>query len=112
MISHFDWQLVHILPIEVVPDVVIAGTVIATEVSRERGEDPSRGELQEPAVRDGVEAMAPRPITRSTSAFLAICCICARMPCQSGQSTDTEVLDLRQVSAVRGQNPTQSGRGF
>src|SRR5664279_1659451 len=59
MISHFDWQLVHILPIEVVPDVVIAGTVIATEVSRERGEDPSRGELQEPAVRDGVEAMAP-----------------------------------------------------
>jgi len=28
------------------------------------------------------------------------------------QSTDTEVLVLRQVSAVRGQNPTQSGRGF
>src|ERR1035441_819584 len=56
---HFDWQLIHVLPGEVMPDIVIAWAVIATEVTRQRGENSSGGKLQEPAVRDGVEAMAP-----------------------------------------------------
>src|SRR5271157_1865955 len=59
MILYFDRQLVYVLPIKVVPDVVIAGAVIATEVTRQRGENSSGGKLQEPAVGDGVEAMAP-----------------------------------------------------
>src|ERR1017187_712027 len=59
MILYFDRQHIYILPIEVVPDVVVARAVIAAEVSRQWREDASGGELQEPAVRDGVEAMAP-----------------------------------------------------
>src|SRR5208283_1901226 len=59
MILHLDRQLVHVLPSEVMTDVVIAGTVIATEVSRQRRENPSGRKLQEPAVRDGVETVAP-----------------------------------------------------
>ena len=59
MAAHLDRQFVHILRVEIVPNVVVAGAVIAAQVSGQRGENPSGGELQEPAVGDFVQAMAP-----------------------------------------------------
>src|SRR5271166_1777300 len=59
MVCHFDRKLVHILPIEVMTDIVVAGSVVTTEVPRQRRENATRGKLQKPAVRDGVEAMTP-----------------------------------------------------
>ena len=68
MVVDFDRQHIDILPIEVVPDVVIAWAVITTEVSRQGRENASGGELQEPAVRDGIEAMAPGVVNLSLEA--------------------------------------------
>ena len=59
MIPHFDRQLIHILRVEIVPDVVVARTIVAGQLSRQRGKNPSRRELQESSVRDRIHATAP-----------------------------------------------------
>src|SRR4029077_12018015 len=59
LIPNFDRQLIQILPIEIVPDVVVAWAVIAGEFSRQRGKDPSRGKLKESPVRNCTHAAAP-----------------------------------------------------
>ena len=59
VIPNFDRQLIHILRIEIVPDVIVARTVIAGQFSRQRGKNPSRRELKESSVRDCIHATAP-----------------------------------------------------
>ncbi len=59
VIPNFDRQLIDILRVEIVPDVVIARTVIAGQLSRQRRKNPSGGELKESAVRDRIHAAAP-----------------------------------------------------
>jgi len=43
-------QLIHILRVEIVPDVVVARTIIVGQISGERRKNPSRREGQEPSV--------------------------------------------------------------
>src|SRR5437879_3204997 len=45
-----DRQLIGILSIEIVSDVVVARAIIASQLSRNRGEDRACGKLQESAV--------------------------------------------------------------
>src|SRR3989442_9865874 len=45
-----DRQLIGILSIEIVSDVVVARAIIASQLSRKRGEDRACGKLQESAV--------------------------------------------------------------
>src|SRR3989442_122349 len=45
-----DRQLIDILSIEIVSDVVVARAIIASQLSRKRGEDRACGKLQESAV--------------------------------------------------------------
>src|ERR1700732_2922527 len=59
MVPNFDRQLIHVLRIEIVQDVIVARTIIAGQLSRQRRENPSRGELKESSVRDCIHAMAP-----------------------------------------------------
>ena len=59
MIAHFDRQLIHILRIEIVPDVIVARTVVAGQFSRQRRKNSSRGERKESSVRDRIHAAAP-----------------------------------------------------
>src|ERR1700693_2174659 len=59
MTAHFNWQLIHILRIEIVPDVIVARTIIAGQFSRQRGKNPARGKLEETSVRNGIHAMTP-----------------------------------------------------
>ena len=59
MTAHFDRQLIHILRVEIVPDVIVARTIIAGQVSRQRRENPSCGKRKEPSVRDRIHATAP-----------------------------------------------------
>ena len=54
-----DGQLIHVLRVEIVPDVVVARAVVAGQFSGERRENSSGGELQEASIRDGVDAAAP-----------------------------------------------------
>src|SRR5271168_1883731 len=61
-------ELIDILRIEIAPDVVVARTVVARQISRKGREDSSCGELQESAVRDGVHATAPGVIDLSHQA--------------------------------------------
>ena len=58
-IPNLDRQLIDILRIEIVPDVVVARTVVAGQFSRQRGKNPSRGKLKESSVRDCIHATAP-----------------------------------------------------
>ena len=57
--SHLYRQSVDVLSREVVSDVVIARTIIASQFSRQRRENPTRRKLKEPAVRYCVQAMTP-----------------------------------------------------
>src|ERR1700690_522225 len=59
MTAHFNWQLIHILRIEIAPDVVVARTIIAGQISRQRRKNPSRRERKEASVRDRIHATAP-----------------------------------------------------
>src|ERR1700677_4599044 len=60
--------MIYVLAIEVVPDIVIARTVVAGEFSGQRRKNPPGGELQEPTVRDGVHATAEGVIDLSLQA--------------------------------------------
>src|SRR5271169_4776814 len=51
--------MVNVLSIKIVPDVVVAGTIVPCQVCWERRENSSRRKLQESAVGDGVHATAP-----------------------------------------------------
>src|SRR5208283_5989844 len=59
MTSHFDRQLINILRVEIVPDVIVAWTIVAGQVSRQRRENPSCGKRKESSVRDRIHATAP-----------------------------------------------------
>ena len=50
VIPDSDRQLIDILSIEIVSDVIVARAVIASQLSRKRGEDRACGKLQESAV--------------------------------------------------------------
>src|ERR1035441_4998885 len=69
MTAHSNRQLIHILRIEIVPDVVVARTIIAGQVSRKRRENPSRGKRQESSVRDRIHATAPGVVDLSLQAM-------------------------------------------
>src|SRR5208283_4617907 len=69
MTAHSDRQLIHILCIEIVPDVIVARTVVASQVSRQRRENPSRGKRKEPSVRDRIHATAPGVVDLSLQAM-------------------------------------------
>src|SRR5271166_1656497 len=60
-----NWQLIHILRVEIVPDVIVARTVIAGQLSGQRRKNPSRGELKESSVRNRIHAAAPRVVELS-----------------------------------------------
>src|SRR3984893_8820305 len=59
VIPNLDRQLIHILRIEIVPDVVVARTIVAGQLSWQRGKNPSRRELEESSVRHCIHATAP-----------------------------------------------------
>src|SRR5580658_7328924 len=59
MTAHFDRQLINILRVEIVPDVIVAGTIITGQVSRQRRENATSGKRKEPSVRDRIQAAAP-----------------------------------------------------
>src|SRR5208282_673076 len=58
-------QLIDILGVEVVPDVVVARSVIASKPSRKGSKNSSGRKLKEPAVRDFIHATAERVIDLS-----------------------------------------------
>src|SRR5208282_655153 len=43
----------------IVPDVIVARTIVAGQVSRQRRENPSCGKRKESSVRDRIQATAP-----------------------------------------------------
>ena len=51
--------------VEVVPDVVVARAVIASQISGQRRKNPSGGKRQESAVRDGIHATAEVVVKRA-----------------------------------------------
>src|SRR5271170_2383124 len=59
MTAHSNRQLIHILCVEIVPDVVVARTIIVGQISQQRRKNPSRRERKEASVRDRIHAMAP-----------------------------------------------------
>src|SRR5580698_5059288 len=59
VIPNMDGQLIHILRIEVLPDVVVARTVIAGQISGQRRKNAARRELKEASVRNRIHAAAP-----------------------------------------------------
>ena len=61
-IPELDRQLIDVLGGEVVADVVVAGTVLAAQLARQRRKNGSGGEGQESTVRDRVHAAAPRVV--------------------------------------------------
>src|SRR5208282_2277129 len=69
MTAHPDRQLIDILRVEIVSDVIVAGTIIAGQVSRQRRENPSRGKRKEPSVRDRIHATAPSVVDLSLQAM-------------------------------------------
>src|SRR5208283_3943940 len=69
MTAHFERQLINILRVEIVPDVIVARTIIAGQVSRQRRENPSRGKRKEPSVRDRIHATAPGVVDLSLQAM-------------------------------------------
>src|ERR1700690_3867379 len=60
-----DRQLIHILGIQTVPDVIVAGTVIAGQLSRKRRKNPSCRKLKESSIRYRIHAAAPRVVELS-----------------------------------------------
>ena len=68
MALHLDGKLVDILGIEVVPNVVVAGSIIASEIAGQGRKNPSGGEGQESAVRNGVHAAAEIVVNRALDA--------------------------------------------
>src|ERR1700735_1377444 len=68
VIPNVDWRLIHILRVEIVPDVIVARTIIARELSRQRRKNPSRRELKESSVRHCIHAAAPGVIELSLQA--------------------------------------------
>src|SRR5271170_8377766 len=69
MTAHSNRQLIHILCIEIVPDVVVARTIIAGQISRQRRKNPSRRERKESSVRDRIHATAPGVVELSLQAM-------------------------------------------
>src|SRR5579862_2970168 len=65
VIPNVDGQLIHILRVEVVPDVIVAGTVIAGQLSWQRRKNPSRRKLKESSVRNRIHTAAPRVVELS-----------------------------------------------
>src|ERR1017187_2818635 len=65
VIPNVEGQLIHILRVEIVPDVIVARTVIAGQLSGQRRKNPSRRELKESSVRNRVHAAAPRVVELS-----------------------------------------------
>src|SRR5580692_9008710 len=65
VIPDVDGQLIHILRIEVVPDVIVAWTIVAGQVSGQRRENPTRRKLKESSVRNCIHAVAPRVVELS-----------------------------------------------
>src|ERR1700683_5201143 len=63
--AHSNRQLIHILRVEIVPDVVVARTIIAGQISRQRRKNPSRRERKESSVRDRIHATAPGVVNLS-----------------------------------------------
>src|SRR5271154_4979849 len=55
----FDRQLINVLSVEIVANVVVAGTVVPCQVSRKGGKDAPGRKLQESAIGDGVHAPTP-----------------------------------------------------
>src|ERR1035437_6008425 len=68
VIPNVDGQLIHILRVEVVPDVIVARTVIAGQLSWQRRKNPSRRELKESSVRNRIHAAPPRVVELSLHA--------------------------------------------
>src|ERR1700683_1382351 len=66
---HSDRQLIDILRVEIVPDVIVARTIIAGQISRQRRKNPSRRERKESSVRDGIQATAPSVVDLSLQAM-------------------------------------------
>ena len=52
VIPDVEGQLIHILRVQIVPDVIVARTVISGQLSRQRRKNPSCRELQESSVRN------------------------------------------------------------
>ena len=69
MTAHSDGQLIHILRVEIVPDVIVARTVIAGQFSRQRRENASRGKRKESSVRNRIHATAPGVVDLSLQAM-------------------------------------------
>ena len=65
VIPNVDGQLIHILRVEVVPDVIVARTIIAGQLSRQRRKNSSRRELKESSIRNCIHAAAPRVVELS-----------------------------------------------
>ena len=61
-IPELDGQLINVLGCEVVPHIVVAGTVLAAQIAWQRRENGPRCEWQESAVRNRVQAVAPSVI--------------------------------------------------
>ena len=64
MTLHFDRKLINVLSVEIVPDVVVAGSVIAIKISRQWRQNSSGGKRQESAVRDRIHAAAEIIVNR------------------------------------------------
>src|ERR1022692_1911344 len=62
VVPNVDGQLIHILRVQIVPDVIVARTVIAGQLSGQRRENSSRRELQESSVRNRIHTAAPRVV--------------------------------------------------
>ena len=49
-VLHFRRQFIHVLRVEIVADVVVAGAVVSRQISRKRRQNSARGKLQKAAV--------------------------------------------------------------
>src|SRR5579863_7978243 len=74
MIPHLHRQLIDVLAIEIVPDVIVARTVVAGEFSGQGGKNSSSGKLQESAVRDRIHTTAEGVIDLSLQAVSEAFC--------------------------------------
>src|SRR5208282_1292237 len=69
MTAHFHRQLIHVLPAEIVADVIVARTIITGQVSGQRRKNPARRERQESSVRDRIHTTAPGVVELSLQAM-------------------------------------------
>ena len=58
-VADMDRQLINILGCEIVAHVVVAGSVLAAQLTRQRRKNGAGGERKESAVRDRIHTMAP-----------------------------------------------------